>query len=324
MGHEDIRTTHIYADYMPGECESELIDDAFTLRTNRGPIFAKEPLRDPLERVVGFVALAGSLTGSTARTLLVLPGAARRGVCLLDGSDADPAAAADLGPGETGLVAELHCGRTQVARDPVARLHLRPADEERAARRVNAGRGFDLSPGLPRLSQRHELLAQRDTVRSGLTLRHPYVLVVEYTTTVLDSTGASTGADAFNDARAPAAAGDFRSQREAHPHASPERRASGAKVDAVDSAGRKPAPAGGAPRRICPLAFRPGSGSGFDWFGFDWFPQAGYRLEPVGVPVPDDWFGNWFGTSQTIARKPRYGGRLIGSVTPGRSRSESY
>ena len=51
MGHEDIRTTQIYADYMPGEHESELIDDAFTSRTNRGPIFAREPLRDPLERL---------------------------------------------------------------------------------------------------------------------------------------------------------------------------------------------------------------------------------------------------------------------------------
>ena len=51
MGHEDIRTTQIYADYMPGERESELIDDAFAPRTNRGPIFAKEPLRDPLERL---------------------------------------------------------------------------------------------------------------------------------------------------------------------------------------------------------------------------------------------------------------------------------
>jgi integrase len=51
MGHEDIRTTQIYADYMPGERESELIDDAFSPRTNRGPIFAKEPLRDPLERL---------------------------------------------------------------------------------------------------------------------------------------------------------------------------------------------------------------------------------------------------------------------------------
>jgi site-specific recombinase XerC len=50
MGHEDIRTTQIYADYMPGERESELIDDAFNPRTNRGPIFAKELLRDPLER----------------------------------------------------------------------------------------------------------------------------------------------------------------------------------------------------------------------------------------------------------------------------------
>jgi integrase len=29
MGHEDIRTTQIYADYMPGEREAELIDDAF-------------------------------------------------------------------------------------------------------------------------------------------------------------------------------------------------------------------------------------------------------------------------------------------------------
>ena len=47
MGHEDIRTTQIYADYMPGERESELIDDAFAPRTNRGPIFANEPLRDP-------------------------------------------------------------------------------------------------------------------------------------------------------------------------------------------------------------------------------------------------------------------------------------
>jgi integrase len=51
MGHEDIRTTQIYADYMPGERESELIDDAFAPRTNRGPIFANEPLRDPLERL---------------------------------------------------------------------------------------------------------------------------------------------------------------------------------------------------------------------------------------------------------------------------------
>jgi integrase len=30
MGHEDIRTTQIYADYMPGEREAELIDEAFT------------------------------------------------------------------------------------------------------------------------------------------------------------------------------------------------------------------------------------------------------------------------------------------------------
>jgi len=51
MGHEDIRTTQIYADYMPGERESELIDDAFNPRTIRGPIFAKEPLADPLERL---------------------------------------------------------------------------------------------------------------------------------------------------------------------------------------------------------------------------------------------------------------------------------
>jgi integrase len=51
MGHEDIRTTQIYADYMPAERESELIDDAFAPRTIRGPIFAKEPLRDPLERL---------------------------------------------------------------------------------------------------------------------------------------------------------------------------------------------------------------------------------------------------------------------------------
>jgi len=51
MGHEDIRTTQIYADYMPGERESELIDDAFAPRTNRGPILANEPLPDPLERL---------------------------------------------------------------------------------------------------------------------------------------------------------------------------------------------------------------------------------------------------------------------------------
>jgi hypothetical protein len=50
-GHEDIRTTQIYADYMPGERESELIDDAFAPRTNRGPILANEPLPDPLERL---------------------------------------------------------------------------------------------------------------------------------------------------------------------------------------------------------------------------------------------------------------------------------
>ena len=31
MGHEDIRTTQIYADYMPGEREAELLDDAFAV-----------------------------------------------------------------------------------------------------------------------------------------------------------------------------------------------------------------------------------------------------------------------------------------------------
>ena len=47
MGHEDIRTTQIYADYMPGERESELIDDAFAPRTNRGPICKRTPPRPP-------------------------------------------------------------------------------------------------------------------------------------------------------------------------------------------------------------------------------------------------------------------------------------
>ena len=32
MGHEDIRTTQIYAHYMPGEREAQLIDDAFAPR----------------------------------------------------------------------------------------------------------------------------------------------------------------------------------------------------------------------------------------------------------------------------------------------------
>jgi integrase len=49
MGHEDIRTTQIYADYLPGEHESELIDDAFAPRTIPGPILASHPNIDPLE-----------------------------------------------------------------------------------------------------------------------------------------------------------------------------------------------------------------------------------------------------------------------------------
>jgi integrase len=55
MGHLDSRTTQIYADYMPGEREAELIDQAFNvdanrrLRSIRGPIFAIEPDDDPPE-----------------------------------------------------------------------------------------------------------------------------------------------------------------------------------------------------------------------------------------------------------------------------------
>jgi hypothetical protein len=30
MGHRDFKTTHIYADYQPGEREAELIDGAFS------------------------------------------------------------------------------------------------------------------------------------------------------------------------------------------------------------------------------------------------------------------------------------------------------
>jgi integrase len=55
MGHLDARTTQIYADYMPGEREAELIDNAFNadpntrLRSIRGPIFASEPDGEPPE-----------------------------------------------------------------------------------------------------------------------------------------------------------------------------------------------------------------------------------------------------------------------------------
>jgi integrase len=55
MGHLDARTTQIYADYMPGQREAELIDNAFSadpntrLRSIRGPIFAKEPDDEPPE-----------------------------------------------------------------------------------------------------------------------------------------------------------------------------------------------------------------------------------------------------------------------------------
>ena len=47
MGHKHISTTERYADYMPGERESELIDDAFAPRTNPRPILEKNPSQTP-------------------------------------------------------------------------------------------------------------------------------------------------------------------------------------------------------------------------------------------------------------------------------------
>ena len=48
MGHRDFKTTLIYADYMPGAQEADLVDRAFGLGTNLGTnLSATETVSDP-------------------------------------------------------------------------------------------------------------------------------------------------------------------------------------------------------------------------------------------------------------------------------------